>query len=253
MFVRSFRAGAASDNEIGGAALVNTTPYDGLFAATAKAMWVSVLTPLSDDRIVRRLRLWQTVCAGAEGVSYPSPALVVAAKFAAEGDRSDALKTFLSGQVDRRCKRLEASPAGWPHRATPDVAIQYMFNADAEEATVKTIVQEGVPVALFKQIPAWTLVNFGADGAAPAGEIHPQAFHDRIVVIGVTHANSRDLYATPLGSQPGARDPGQYRRRSRRDVGCARGLANHGSPHHPRYFRRAGPDLISSCRWRPPP
>ena len=132
MFVRSFRVGAVSDNEIGGAALVNTTPYDGLIAATAKAMWVSVLTPLSDDRIVRRLRLWQTVCAGAEGVSYPSPALVVAAKFAAEADRSDALKTFLSGQVYCRCKRLEASPAGWPHRATPDVAIQYMFNADAE-------------------------------------------------------------------------------------------------------------------------
>ena len=80
-----------------------------------------------------------------------------------------------------------------------------MFNAGAEEATIKTIVQDGVPVALFKQVPAWTLVNFGVDGATPGGEeIHPQAFHDRIVVIGVTHANSRDLYATPLGSQPGA-------------------------------------------------
>jgi CHASE2 domain-containing sensor protein len=47
-------------------------------------------------------------------------------------------------------------------------------------------------------------VNFSRDAATPAGEIHPQAFQDRIVVIGVTHANSRDLYATPLGSQSGA-------------------------------------------------
>ncbi|MGE0240475.1 MAG: CHASE2 domain-containing protein [Parvibaculaceae bacterium] len=204
MFVRSFRAGAANDREIGGAALVNTTPYDGVFATTAKAMWVSVLTPLSADRIVRRLRLWQTVCAGAEGMSYPSPALVIAARFAGEGDRLGDLGTFLASQVDRRCKRLDAAPDGWPHRVTPDVAIQYMFNAGSEETTVKTVVRGGVPVALFKQVPAWTLVNFGAGGATEAGEIHPQAFADRIVVIGVTHANSRDIYATPLGSQPGA-------------------------------------------------
>ncbi|MGE0006710.1 MAG: CHASE2 domain-containing protein [Parvibaculaceae bacterium] len=204
MFVRSFRAGAANDKEIGGAALVNTTPYDAVFSATGKAIWVSVLTPLSDDRIVRRLRLWQTVCAGAEGVSYPSPALVVAARFDAERDRSDDLRTFLARQVDRRCKRLDVAPVGWPRRATPDVAIQYMFKAGAGETTVRTVVRDGVPVALFKQIPAWTLVSFTAGTAAPAGEIHPQAFQDRIVVIGVTHANSRDVYATPLGSQPGA-------------------------------------------------
>jgi CHASE2 domain-containing sensor protein len=204
MFVRSFRAGAANDGDLGGGAHVNKTPYDPLFAETKKAMWVSVLTPLSGDRIVRRLRLWQTVCAGAEGVSYPSPALVIAAKFAPDGDRTGDLKTFLDSQVDRRCKRLDSPQAGWPHRVTPDVAIQYMFNAAAEEATVKSVPHKGGNVALFKQIPAWTLVNFSAGTATPAGDIHPQAFEDRIVVIGVTHANSRDLYATPLGSQPGA-------------------------------------------------
>ena len=204
MFVRSFRAGAASDGDAGGAALVNMTPYDGIFAASGKAMWVSVLTLLSDDRIVRRLRLWQTTCTGAEGVTYPSPALVVAARFAAGGDRSADLRTFLNGQVDRRCKRLDSAAAGWPPRLTPDVAIQYMFNAGADETTVKTIAHGGAAVPLFKQIPAWTLVNFGGGGAMAAGDIHPQAFQDRVVVIGVTHASSRDIYATPLGPQPGA-------------------------------------------------
>lgn len=200
MFVRSFRAGAPNDGETH----ANTTPYDDVFAQTKKAMWVSVLTPLSEDRIVRRIRLWQTVCSGAEGISYPSPVLVIAAKFAPDGDRTGDLETFLAGQIDRRCKKLDSKAAGWPHRVTPDVAIQYMFNAAAEEATVKTIAYKGSTVPLFKQIPAWTLVNFSHDAATPAGEIHPQAFQDRIVVIGVTHANSRDLYATPLGSQPGA-------------------------------------------------
>ena len=204
MFVRSFRAGALNDGDPNGGTHVNTTPYDGVFAETLKAMWVSVLTPLSGDRIVRRLRLWQTVCTGAEGISYPSPALVIAAKFAPEGDKSGDLKSFLESQVDRRCKRLDNAPSGWPHRVTSDVAIQYMFNAVAEETTVKTISYKGGNVALFKQIPAWTLVNYAGGTAAPAGEIHPQAFQDRIVVIGVTHANSRDVYATPLGSQPGA-------------------------------------------------
>lgn len=204
MFVRSFRPGAVNDGEPNGGTHVNETPYDRVFAGSQKAMWVSVLTPMSGDRIVRRLRLWQTVCAGAEGISYPSPALIIAAKFAPEGDRSGDLKTFLKAQVDRRCKRLDMEPTGWPNRATPDVAIQYMFNAAAEETTVKTISYKGKRVPLFKQVPAWTLVNFRADAATPAGDIHPQAFQDRIVVIGVTHASSRDIYATPLGSQPGA-------------------------------------------------
>jgi CHASE2 domain-containing sensor protein len=137
-------------------------------------------------------------------VSYPSPALVVAAKLSADGDKSEDLEAFLFRQVDRRCKRLEAEQVGWPRRATADVAIQYMFNAAAEEATAPTVPYKGSNVALFRQIPAWTLVNFGNGAATPAGDIHPEAFRDRVVVIGVTHANSRDLHATPLGTQPGA-------------------------------------------------
>jgi CHASE2 domain-containing sensor protein len=202
MFVRGFRAGSMDDGQ--SPALANPTPYDALFAQTGKAMWVSVLTPLSEDRIVRRLRLWQTVCTGADGVSYPSPVLVIAAKFAPGGDRTDDLGRFLSGQVERSCKRLDREPAGWPNRTTSDVAIQYMFNAAADEATVRTIPYKGRSVALFRQVPAWSLVSFSANGATPVGEIHPEAFQDRVVVIGVTHANSRDIHATPLGTQPGA-------------------------------------------------
>lgn len=205
MFVRSFRAGSVNADQPGRApTMANPTPYDGIFAETGKAIWVSVLTPLSADRIVRRLRLWQTLCEGAEGIAYPSPALVVAAKFDAAGDRSADLARFLVSQVDRQCRRLDAAESDWPQRSSSDVAIQYMFNADTEEATAKTIDRQGAQVPVFKQIPAWALVRFEAGHAAAAGEIHPQAFQDRIVVIGVTHANSHDVYATPLGSQPGA-------------------------------------------------
>ena len=205
MFVRSFRAGSLNaDQPEHGPTVVNPTPYDDLFTQSGKAMWVSVLTPLSADRIVRRLRLWQTVCEGANGVGYPSPALVVAAKFDAESDRSAELARFLALQVDRRCKRMEVEEATWPHRVTPDVAIQYMFDAATEEATAKSVAYKGVDVPVFKQIPAWALVKFNGQDAAATGEIHPQAFQDRIVIIGVTHSNSHDIYATPLGAQPGA-------------------------------------------------
>jgi hypothetical protein len=205
MFVRSFRAGSVSaDQPERTPTMTNSTPYDSLFAETGNAIWVSVLTPLSADRIVRRLRLWQTLCEGAEGVTYPSPALVVAAKFAPEGDRSGDLRRFLAEQVDRRCKRLEAEPSVWPHRLSSDVAIQYMFNADTDEASAKTIEFRGAQMSVFKQIPAWALVRYEGGKASVAGDIHPDAFRDRVVVIGVTHANSHDVYATPLGSQPGA-------------------------------------------------
>lgn len=205
MIVRSFRAGGLdADQPERGPTIVNPTPYDDAIAQSGNAMWVSVLTPLSADRIVRRLRLWQTVCDGAQGISYPSPALVVAAKFDATGDRSGDLQKFLTAQVDRRCKRVGAEPPAWPHRISSDVAIQYMFNADTEEASARTIAYKGANVPVFKQIPAWALVSFDGTTAAAVGEIHPQAFQDRVVVIGVTHANSHDIYATPLGAQPGA-------------------------------------------------
>lgn len=205
MFVRSFRAGSVSDEQPERApTAANPTPYDDVFAETGKAVWVSVLTPLSADRIVRRLRLWQTLCEGAEGVAYPAPALIAAAKFDPQGDRSAELKRFLSGQVDRHCKRIDAAPQDWPHRLSADVAIQYMFNAETEEATAKSVDRQGVQVPVFKQIPAAALVRYDAGRATAAGEIHPEAFKGRVVVIGVTHANSHDIYATPLGSQPGA-------------------------------------------------
>jgi len=204
MFVRSFRAGSLdADQPERGPTIVNPTPYDDVLAQSGNAMWVSVLTPLSADRIVRRFRLWQTVCDGAQGVSYPSPALVVAATLDAAGDRSGDLRKFLAAQVDRRCKRMGAEPVSWPHRTSSDVAIQYMFNADTEEATAKTLAYRGANVAVFKQIPAWALVSFDGNTATAVGEIDPQAFQDRVVVIGVTHANSHDVYATPLGTQPG--------------------------------------------------
>ncbi len=205
MFVRSFRAGSMNaDQSERGPTAANPTPYDDVFAQSGKAMWVSVLTPLSADRIVRRLRLWQTVCDGANGQSYPSPALVIAAKYDAAGDRSADLGKFLAGQVDRRCKRLDTGEQVWPHRISSDVAIQYMFNAETVEATAKTTDFKGNKVPVFKQLPASALVNYDGTTASATGEIHPEAFKDRIVVIGVTHANSHDVYATPLGSQPGA-------------------------------------------------
>jgi CHASE2 domain-containing sensor protein len=205
MFVRSFRSGSLdADQPEQGPTMVNPTPYDDAVAQSGNAMWVSVLTPLSADRIVRRLRLWQTVCEGAEGVSYPSPALVVAARFDTAGDRSGDLRKFLAAQVDRRCKRMATEPLSWPQRTSSDVAIQYMFNTDTQEATAKTVAHNGANVAVFKQIPASALVSFDGTSAAAVGEIHPQAFQDRIVVIGVTHANSHDVYATPLGTQSGA-------------------------------------------------
>lgn len=205
MFVRSFRAGGVSAEQAEhGPAAANPTAYDSLFGQSGKAVWVSVLTPLSADRIVRRLRLWQTICEGAEGVTYPSPALVVAARLDPAGDHSGELQKFLAAQVDRRCKRLDASVTEWPHRVSSDVAIQYMFNADTDEPTAKTVDYKGGQVPIFKQISAATLVSYDGSKASALGDIHPDAFKDRIVVIGVTHANSHDIYATPLGSQPGA-------------------------------------------------
>jgi len=58
-------------------------------------------------------------------------------------------------------------------------------------------------VPVFRQLGAWTLLSVSGSEVEPAGVVDDQPFQGRVVLVGVTHADSRDFYATPLGSQAG--------------------------------------------------
>jgi hypothetical protein len=182
---------------------VRRTPYDRLIADTLKAQWVSALPVFTGDRVVRKVRLWQSVCDGANGTIYPSPALLVAATKAGGGRRND-LAQFLTSKIETDCGGAPPRETLWPKRHASDVALQFVIGAGPDDAAGKTTESNGKTVPLFRQLGAWTLLIVAGDRISPAGDIDEAPFRNRVVVIGATHADSRDFYATPLGSQSGA-------------------------------------------------
>jgi hypothetical protein len=181
---------------------VRPTPYDGLVDGS-RAVWVSAIPVFTSDRVVRKIRLWQTVCDGAQGITYPSPALYGAAVLNAPAGRRGLLDQFLGARAATECGGVPMAATGWPKRRAPDVLLQFVIGASAEDSAGKSTMSAGRRVPLFQQLGAWTLLKVSSSQIEPAGPVDEAPFRGRVVVIGVTHADARDFYATPLGSQPG--------------------------------------------------
>jgi CHASE2 domain-containing sensor protein len=179
---------------------VRRTPYDRLIDGS-KTVWVSAIPVFTGDRVVRKIKLWQIVCEGATGSIYPSPALYVAAD--APSERRTALSDFLKAHVAAECGGAPMPQIIWPKRRSSEALLQFVIGADAADAAGKYTMYGRRRVPLFREVPAWTLLNISGDQIEPAGEVDGTPFEGRVVVIGVNHADSRDVYATPLGSQAG--------------------------------------------------
>ncbi|CAN5553805.1 hypothetical protein BH10PSE7_BH10PSE7_37240 [soil metagenome] len=182
---------------------VRPTPYDHVVEETGKAVWVNAVTLFENDRVARRVQLWQSVCEGSGGTAYGSPALYVAAAASGDPARPAGIPAFLESRVKSDCGNAEPPPPTWPARNNPTVHVQYMFGAGSDEGSPTMIEAAGKRVPLFRNIAAWTIVSVAGDRIEPVGDIDASPFKDRAALIGVTHADSRDVNATPLGSQPG--------------------------------------------------
>jgi CHASE2 domain-containing sensor protein len=177
------------------------TPYDSVIATKANIAWISALPSFGGDRVVRKVRFWQTVCDGATGEAFPSAALAVSA---ALENQSAALKSFLDQQVANGCGgRTVKDPGGWPQHRRLEASIPFAFSDSAKSPALNATGLDGKPTALLRRIGAWSLVRVSGDTVEATGEVDAGIFRDRAVLIGVTHADSRDVYATPLGSMPG--------------------------------------------------
>lgn len=165
-----------------------STAYDEATAGKPNIHWVSALPELGKDRAVRRIRLWQTVCEGAAGRAFPSPALVAAA-WTANPSRSRDLAEFLETRVAAECGKKDVAAPSWPPHAGQIADIPFSLST-------------GDP-SRFLRLGAWSLVDVGGFGVKPAGEADSHPFAGRLVLIGATHADSRDSYLTPIGSMAG--------------------------------------------------
>jgi hypothetical protein len=136
-------------------------------------------------------------------VAYPSPVLYTAALIDARGDRLPALDQFLKSRVAAECAGSQAPASGWPKRRSPHAALQFVIGANAGDAAGKEAMSDGKRVPLFRELGAWTLVRVANGQIEPAKEVDEAPFRNRVVLIGATHADARDFYATPLGTQSG--------------------------------------------------
>ncbi|MFO0993395.1 MAG: CHASE2 domain-containing protein [Hyphomicrobiales bacterium] len=177
------------------------TPYDSVIATKPNISWISALPSFGGDRVVRKVRFWQTVCDGATGEAFPSAALAVAASLENQGA---ALKSFLDRQIETECGgKASQAASSWPQHNRLEAPIPFAFSDSAKTPALNATGTDGKPTALLRRIGAWSLVRVSGDMVEATGEVDAGIFHNRAVLIGVTHADSRDVYATPLGSMPG--------------------------------------------------
>jgi len=176
------------------------TPYDAVLTNRPNMTWISALPSFGGDRVVRKIRFWQTVCEGAQGEAFPSAALAVAAALENQGA---ALKAFLDERIAEECGGSKPKASAWPRQRRLDASLPFAFTDSPKAPTFNALGLDGKPTALLRRIGAWSLVSVSNGQIEAAGEVDPGIFRDRAVLIGVTHADSRDIYATPLGSMPG--------------------------------------------------
>jgi len=176
------------------------SPYDAVVASKSNVTWISALPSFGSDRVVRKIRFWQTVCDGATGEAFPSAALAVAA---ALENQAAALKTFLDDRIAVECGGRASKPEEWPRHRRLEASVPFAFDNSAKTPVLDATGLDGKPTSLLRRIGAWSLVRVADGKIESTGEVDPGIFRDRAVLIGVTHADSRDVYATPLGSMPG--------------------------------------------------
>jgi CHASE2 domain-containing sensor protein len=177
------------------------TPYDAVLKDRTNLTWISALPSFGGDRVVRKIRFWQTVCTvGADGDAFPSAALAVTAALENQGA---ALEAFLKAKVAEECGGGKPKAGAWPRQQRLDASLPFAFTDSATAPTFNATGLDGKPTALLRRIGAWSLVRVASGQIEAAGDVDPGIFRDRAVLIGVTHADSRDIYATPLGSMPG--------------------------------------------------
>lgn len=186
------------------ATLAAATPYDDAASGKPNIVWVTTLNDAGSDRSVRKIRMWQVICNGAEGVALPSVALVTAARLLDGGRNAGALDGFLAGRVAQECAKTPAAKAAWPPMQSSSAQVPFVFGNDAGSPALLRVSVDGRPTVVLRRVRASLLVSLDAGHIRPMGEIDRDPFEGRVAVIGGSYADSRDLYRTTLGTMPGA-------------------------------------------------
>lgn len=175
-------------------------------SAAAWVRWGTVSYFQDRDGLVRRWRLWEPVCAANTPGAIPSIQLLAAASLDTQV-RMTGLRDFLTEVTPPSCLAESHDPGEptlelWGHtiasHADPlSQRIVYSLTwPPAAESTPMVQLRDARLAPMLLRIPAHRIT----ESSQP---LSSEALAGRIVVIGSSHAESRDWYATPLGQLPG--------------------------------------------------
>jgi CHASE2 domain-containing sensor protein len=183
---------------------------DDVVAAAPDLHWASTLFLQDRDLRIRRFRNAEPTCNDGTADVVPAAQLLALALLGDPGSGPENLERALAVQRPdcTRSEPPEAAPSDQLARlGDVEVAlvgdrvsnrILYAFGwSDSGDAPNPTVSFEGRSVPLLTRLPA----RLVTDSAEPPD---PGLLAGRIVVIGASYAESRDLHRTPLGWMPGA-------------------------------------------------
>lgn len=186
---------------------------DAFAVESTRAIRASALFDIDDnDGVLRRWRLFEQVEPGSSGVLPSVQLLTLSLLRSGEnspksilGSIQDALASGTNPDVLMGLDLVEGDALSQ--------RIVYTIGTDVPAwRSIPTIVRaDGVPVPFFERFSASCVTDSTRNPlclrAYPTGKIEKGQenwLKDRIVVIGASHAGSRDLFSTPLGVMPGA-------------------------------------------------
>jgi hypothetical protein len=195
---------------------VRKTFLDGVVESNDHVHWASTLFELEHDFTIRRWRLWEKCVLGRECEVVPSVQMLVLLMMAAEGkdqkDLSDDLGDFKRYLCDIEGDNLVLTETEHQFRFLNKIHL----SMKPDELNRRIIYE--IPWRLEEnEVRPLIKKRYDGGAAAPLIVVHSAGkivdhfsqadvswLKDRVVVIGASFKDSRDIYPTPIGQMPGA-------------------------------------------------
>jgi CHASE2 domain-containing sensor protein len=186
-----------------GTVATDSSILDGVVAGHANILWLSSISRLDADQVVRRWTLSQTFCAGDAGHTLASPQLMAAAITSGRARPMDDIRMFLEAETRMKCGAAPDTRVDWPRNPDPGAAIPFLFKDGPKGFSSETIERAGESIRLFRRVSAALFT--GEEGRPVAtASVADELLENRFVIIGASHAESMDGHATPIGFLPGS-------------------------------------------------
>ncbi len=181
---------------------------DPLAASAPFVSFASTLFGREDDWMIRRYRSFEPTCTAGVPNVIPAMHLVAAAILLEPAEGQDRVTELLKGQLPVCDGSMRAAP---PRASATFGDVEVTVPSDRMSRRILYGAMLSSPAGGFRapdirfrgaQVPLFTRVSAGA--LFGASRIDPAMLEGRIVMIGASHADSRDVHRTPVGDLPGA-------------------------------------------------